>query len=380
MTHECTNPWRVRACSSHPAYTSCVARPAAVVLAACCVFVTARPAGATEYIALDLHHMVQLSETIVVARVLDPERATVRVERRLKGDTPQEITLVDYVDGFLRVEQRKPLTKGARELLFLNRKSNAYAPLQTQFSRFGVFGNRIADPFRGPHLLSDAIASIERLANLQARASQRLAAADRAFVEAFRSTDPAVLEWALDESYKRVKAPSDALSDAMLANWPEHLGEVANAMLEWRLRRAAPVFAKSLADAADGDVRAYAAMALGGTGDTTYLELLRRVSSSDAYPLARALAYSGIMSMIGPDAFADLRRGAADSQERVRSQAVVDLYNMLELEESERLWPPASDSLIDEVVAFLQGMQSDPARYVALNAKSMLANIARHRK
>jgi len=340
---------------------------------------TASPTRATEYIGLDLHHMVQFSETIVVARVLDAERATVRVERTLKGDTPQEITLVAYVDGFLRVEQRKPLTKGARELLFLNRKGNAYAPLQTQFSRFGVFGNRIGDPFRGS-LLSDTIASIERLAKLQARASQSLAAADRAFVEAFRSTDPAVLKWALDKSYKRVKAPSDALSDAMLANWPEHRGEVANAMLVWRFRRAAPVFAKSLADSADGDVRAYAAMALGGTGDTTYLELLRRVSSSDAYALARALAYSGIMSMIGPDAFADLRRGAADSHERVRSQAVVDLYNMLELEESERLWPPAPDSLIDEVVTFLQGMQSDPARYVALNAKSMLANIARHRK
>jgi hypothetical protein len=344
------------------------------------VFVTVSPARATEYIPLDLHQLVQFSETIVLARVVDPERATVRVERRLKGDTPQEITLVAYVDGFLRVDQRKPLTKGARELLFLNRKDNAYAPLQTQFGRFGVSGNRIVDPFRGPQMLSDAIASIERLAKLQDRASSSLAEADRAFVEAFRSTDPAVFDWALDESYKRVKTPSDALSDAMLANWPGHVGEVANAILVWRLRRAAPVFAKSVSDTADGDVRAYAAMALGGTGDTTYLELLRRLSSSDDYPLARALAYRGIMWMIGPDAFADLRRGAADSHERVRGQAVVDLYNMLELEGSERRWPPAPDSLIDDVVTFLQGMQNDPAPIVAMNAKSMLGYIARHRK
>jgi len=329
---------------------------------------------------LSLHTMVQAAETIVVARVIDPVRATVRVERRVKGDTPQEITLVAYVDGFLRADQQKPLTKGERELLFLNRKGDSYAPLQTQFGRFAVSGNRIVDPFRGTQVLSDAFASIQRLARLQARASRSLAEADRAFVDAFRSTDPAVLEWALNQSYQRVKAPSDALFDAMLAKWPEHLGDVANAMLVWRLRRAAPVFAKSLTDSADGFVRAYAAMALGGTGDTTYLELLRRVSSSDVDPLARSLAYSGIMSMIGPDAFGDLRRGAADPNERVRSQAVGDLYNMLELEGGERLWPPAPDALIDAVVTFLRGMQSDPSSSVALSATSMLAYIADHRK
>jgi len=323
--------------------------------------------------------MVQGAETIVVARVINSERATVRVERRLKGDTPQEITLVGYVDGFLRVEQQKPLTRGARELLFLNRKNDGYAPLQSQFSRFGISGNRIVDPFRGPTMLSDAIVSIERLAELQARATRSLTAADRAFVEAFRSKDPEVLEWALNQSYQRVKAPSDALFDAMLANWPERLGDVANAMLVWRLRRASPVFAKSLTGSADGFVRGYAAMALGGTGDTTYLGLLRRVSLSDADPFARAMAYSGIMSMIGPDAFADLRRGAADSHERVRGQAVVDLYNMLELE-GERLWPPAPNALIDEVVTFLRGMQTDPAASVALNATSMLGYIAQNRK
>jgi hypothetical protein len=119
---------------------------------------------------------------------------------------------------------------------------------------------------------------------------------------------------------------------------------------------------------------------LGGTGDVTYLPKLRSHAATDVYALARALAYNGIMSMIGPDAFADLRRGAADSHERVRGQAVVDLYNMLELERPDRRWPPAPDALIDEVAAFLRGMQTDPAPSVALNAKSMLGNIARHRR
>lgn len=176
------------------------------------------------------------------------------------------------------------------------------------------------------------------------------------------------------------KAPSEALANAMLAHWPEHLGEVANAMLEWRLRRAAPVFAKSLMDSADGDVRAYAAMALGGTGDRAYLDLLRRVSSSDRYPLARALAYDGIMHGIGPEALADLRLGARDSHENVRAQAVVDAYNMLELESEDRRFSPAASALVDDVVAFLTATQSDPARLVSDNAKSMLAYIARHRK
>src|SRR5262245_34235591 len=48
--------------------------------------------------------------------------------------------------------------------------------------------------------------------------------------------------------YLRCFAMYPSIDDAMMAHWPERLGEVANAMLEWRLQRAAPVFAKSLTD------------------------------------------------------------------------------------------------------------------------------------
>jgi HEAT repeat protein len=352
-----------------------------LVIAAFCLLAVPGSARATEDFVLSLHQRVQASDTIVVARVIDAERALLRVERVLKGDPPARITLVAYIDGFLRNDQRKPLVQNARELIFLNRRDGGYAPLQTQFGRFAISGDRMVDPVQdSSQRLSDAIASIQRLVQLQARAARGASAADRALVAAFRSTDPLVLEWALDVSNELVKAPSDALANAMIAHWPEHLGEVANAMLVWRLRRAAPVFAKSLTDSADGDVRAYAAMSLGGTGDRTHLDLLRRVSSSDAYPLARALAYDGIMYMIGPEALADLRLGAKDSHESVRAQAVVDAYNMLELESEDRRFPPASSALIDDVVAFLAAMQSDPARLVSDNAKSMLAYIARHRR
>jgi hypothetical protein len=60
--------------------------------------------------------------------------------------------------------------------------------------------------------------------------------------------------------------------------------------------------------------------------------------------------------------------------------AVVDLYTMLELEAPHRRRPPPSNALFDDVAASLQAMQNDPAQDVALNAKSMLAYIAKHRR
>jgi HEAT repeat protein len=180
-------------------------------------------------------------------------------------------------------------------------------------------------------------------------------------------------------SAKGTTAPSPALTEAVLARWPKDAGFVANAVVTWRLRAAAPLVAKTLTTSGDGMERAFGAMALGGTGDLTYLPLLRQVASSDAEGWARALAYNGIMYMLGPDSLSDLRRGAKDSDEKVRAQSVVDSYNLLELERPDRHWPPASNTLIAEVRAFLIEMQADPARLVSDNAKSMLAMIAQRR-
>ena len=121
-------------------------------------------------------------------------------------------------------------------------------------------------------------------------------------------------------------------------------------------------------------------MALGGSGDRTYLPLLREVASKDAHAQARALAYHGIMYMLGPDSLGDLRLGAKDSDARVRAQAVVDSYNLLEFGHPEPRWPPPSNALFAEVRTFLTEMQRDPARLVNDNAKDMLAMIARQRR
>jgi hypothetical protein len=354
------------------------------------VLATGGHAEATSYASLGLHERVQLSDTIVLGRIANSARAIVDVERVLKGAAPKQITLVEYVDGFAIPAQQKLLVSGVRELLFLRRKGDSYAPVQDQYGRMAVDGDRLIDSFRQePRSVSQTLTSIQRLVVLQTRAARGDSEADRAYVEAFADPDREVQTWALATSFHRLKVPSTALADAVLAHWrrdtgpvpqtwPHDAGLVANAVVTWRLRRSAPMFAESLKTSTDGERRAFAAMALGGAGDVTYLRLLREVASRDPHVNARAAAYGGIVDMLGPAALEDLRRGAKDSNERVRASITSDAYNMLELEQPERRWPPASNAHIEEVRAFLSEMERDPA--VRDSAKYMLALIAGHRR
>lgn len=348
------------------------------------------PATATEYIDLGLHGRVQAADIVVLARVVDPASALLNVERVFKGDAPKQITLVAYVDGFAVSSQRKPLRANTRELLFLTNKGDAYAPVQDQYGRLVVYGDQLVDSFSTqPRSLSKTIVSIRRLVALQTRAARSDAEADAAYVAALKSSDIELQEWALWTAKDRINGPSRALADALLACWPtaremgpvlgswNAAGLVANTVVTWRLQRAAPFFAKILTTSSSGDERAWAAMALGGSGDRAYLPLLRRVAAEDAHADARALAYNGIMYVLGPDSLGDLRLGAKDSDEQVRARAVVDSYNLLEFGHPEPRWPPPPDALIAEVQAFLTEMQRDPARLVSDNATSMLAMIAR---
>jgi hypothetical protein len=336
-------------------------------------------ADANEYLVLSLHHRVEMSDLIVVGRVVDPKRALVRVERVVKGKAPREITLTAYIDG--AASDQRPLVQDTRELMFLQDKGLSYAPLQTQYGRFPVDRSRLAlwttDP--GP-TLSTVIASIRRLMALQARAARSVSEADQAYVEALQSADPEVQTWAFETADERITSPSPALTKAFLARWHTDAYDVANAIVTWQIRDAAPIVAERLKLSQDSDERAAAAVALGGTGDVTYLPLLRRVASADTAPGVRAQAYSGIALMIGPDSLPDLRVGAKDSHEKVRAQIVVEAYNVLELGAEDRRFPPASSALIDEVVALVGSMQNDPMGNVSSNAKSVLASIAKNRK
>src|SRR5262245_1873652 len=105
----------------------------------CGLFVlSAVPTRATQYFDLGLHGRVQASDIVVVARVVDPAVALVSIERVLKGDAPKQITLIAYVDGFAMPAQRKLLVAGARELMFLVKEGDAYAPVQDQHGRMTV--------------------------------------------------------------------------------------------------------------------------------------------------------------------------------------------------------------------------------------------------
>ena len=97
-----------------------------------CVFVLAHAAGAgaAEYVLLGLHARAQHSDTVVLARVVDPLRGVLSVERVLKDEAPTEITLVDYIDpfagliaevhAFLMEMERKPsVSQHARSMLAL---------------------------------------------------------------------------------------------------------------------------------------------------------------------------------------------------------------------------------------------------------------------
>jgi len=361
------------------------------VLLCTLLLLTARLANATEYARLDLHARVQASDIVVVARVVDPATALVSVEWALKGDAPKQITLVAYIDGFAVSTQQRPLVANARELMFLTKRGDAYAPVQDQYGRMAVNGDQLVDSFRvEPRSLSQTIASIHRLVTLQTRAARSESEADQAYVAAFASLDAELHKWALQTSFQRMKTPSPALADALLAHWkrdtgavpdtwPHDAGLVANAVVRWRLRRAAPLFAETLKTSGDRERRAFAAMALGGTGDRTYVPQLREVAAKDPDAHARALAYMGIRYMLGPDSLGDLRLGAKDADAVVRAHVVVDAYNLLEFEQPEPRWPPPSQALIVEVRAFLTEMQRDPVRMVSDNAKSMLAMIARQR-
>ena len=107
-------------------------------LALLCALFSVLSARASQYVDIGLHGRVQASDTVVLVRVVDPALALVSVERVLKGEARTQITLVDYIDGFAVPAERRPLVTDARELLFLTKKGDAYAPVQNQNGRMAA--------------------------------------------------------------------------------------------------------------------------------------------------------------------------------------------------------------------------------------------------
>ena len=158
----------------------------------------AAPVQATFYSDLGLHGRVQISDVVVLARVVDPASALVSVVRVFKGDPPKQFRLVEYVDGYAIPGQEKRLVANGRELMFLRKKGDAYAPVQEEHGRMTLNGDQLVDSFR-PHRrgLSQTVASIRLLVALQARAARSAGEANAAYVEAFRSSDIETKTWAV---------------------------------------------------------------------------------------------------------------------------------------------------------------------------------------
>jgi HEAT repeats len=281
--------------------------------------------NATEIIGpRKLHSSVEAADAVVIAQVIDADRGLLKIERRLKGDTADEITLVEYVDGFMDLRGRTPLVRDARELMFLQRKGDTYAPVQNQWDRLPVSNDHVIDPIgrRRPQKLTRFAASIAHLVELQTRAGRGGADADAAYRSALTRRDEDVQTWAIETAYLRVNPPSTALGDAVVARWSRNQQQVANAVMAWRWTRAARPLAERFQTSRNSDERGRAAMAVGGSRDRAYLPLLRRVASSDRDPRVRGHAYRGISLMLGLEALDDLRRGAQDADVRVRLDVV----------------------------------------------------------
>jgi hypothetical protein len=153
----------------------------------------------------------------------------VSVERVFKGEAPKQISLIAYVDGFAVPAQRKPLIANARELLFLRKKDDAYAPVQDQYGRLAVDGDRLIESLRAePRSLSQTVASIQRLVALQARAARGDAEADAAYVAALKNSDIELRLWALWKAKDRIKVPP-------LPRWPMRSWRPGRRQRKWVL-------------------------------------------------------------------------------------------------------------------------------------------------
>jgi len=290
-------------------------------------------AETTEYIALHLHQEVEFSEAIVLATVTDVANATVRVEQTLKGSTPRSIHIVDYIDGFMRPADQRPLVRGTRELMFLKATEGGYAPLQTQFGRWLIHGGSVEAPGQIAQLgLPDFRKTILWLVDLQSRAAGGGSRAIDAYVQGLDAADPHVRLWAAHSAYRQVDQPLPRLVDAYLKLWSTHdsemRGSAANAVIKWKIRRAAPMLATTLREATAWGDRATAARALGGTGDLSFLPLLRTTATSDESDKVRGWAYEGLTELLGRESIPDLEKGSKDRSEFVRRSVAIHAFNM----------------------------------------------------
>ena len=349
----------------HPACRS-------IATASIVLFATITARG-NDYPALHLYQWVEKSDVIVVGRIIDAERAIAMVERVLKGHPGGQIRLVQFIDPHAGNDQRRPLVRGNRELMFLRPAPGGYAPLQTQGGRWPIGRDGRFENRNDSRTLNDTINTVRRIHDLQREIGRGPDTADRAYTTALRSSDPDVRLWALQRVPHAVQQPSSQLLDAYLPLWrsddAEAWGSIANAVIYWRLGSAAQWLHETLITSDDYRQRAVAARALGGAGDRAYVSALRRSAASDASPHVRASAYGGLTHLLGPESLPDLKTGATDADEVVRSHVAVHAANMARRADNA--------DVSSAVTALLESLQADPSPHVSSQARSMLSYVKR---
>ena len=211
----------------------------------------------------------------------------------------------------MRPADQRRLVPGTQELVFLKETAGEYAPLQTQVGRWPIRNGRVEAPGQIAQLgLPDFHRTIARLISLQAEAAIGGQRASDAYTNGLKSADPHVRLWAAHTAYQHVDQPSPPLVDAYLKLWATRDGEMrgstANAAIKWQLRAAAPMLARTRPEASDWGDRATAAHALGGTGDMSFLPLLREVATADESDKVRV---EGLTLLLGGDSIRDLQNG-----------------------------------------------------------------------
>ena len=330
----------------------------------------APPVRATEWIALLLYQYVELSDVIAIGTIVDNENAVVRVDEILKGRTDRTIRLVETVDPFARSEAQKPLINGARELLFLRRQSDGYAPLQILGGRWRITDDNHLETGGAVSRSGATVAvfrrKIQQLMRLQSDATRPEKAID-AYVTGIRSNDPDIRIWAAHESASENTRQSDRLLNELVRHWQTHgemQGAAANLIIRWRARRFAPMLAERLRQGNDGE-RWVAVRALGGTGDRAYLDLIRSVAASDPSEFVRGFAYEGLTHLLGAESLEDLRRGAADPNPKVRGAIANHSYNL-----HRRM---RSDEVSISLRRLVEQLRDDPDPSASGSAKHVLA-------
>jgi HEAT repeat protein len=209
--------------------------------------------------------------------------------------------------------------------------------------------------------LPDFRQTITTLVRLQAAAVQGGSDATNAYVAALQSSDLHVTRWGAATAYQRISQPSSELADAYLRLWsrgdPECQGAIANAVIEWKLRRAGPVLSAALRQGGDSE-RASAAHGLGGTGDGAFVAQLRAATASDPSKHVRSAALGGLVHLLGSEVVPDLLKASQDRDPFVRNSVALEARNLSRKDSS----PPVNAALRRVLQLLLKDSDRDVRR------------------